>query len=60
MYGTSDYLPYNNYPFQVNEGDVFRIEYLMNDGTGYFEYLRADAGDIVDGEPVTRSFFTEF
>ena len=58
-YSAIDYLPYNNYPFQVNEGDVFRIEYLMTDGTGFIEYLRADAGDIIDGEPVTRGFYTE-
>lgn len=57
-YRTLDYLPYNNYPFQVNTGDVFRIEYLMADGTGFTEYLRSD-GEIFDGEPITRGFLTE-
>ena len=57
-YGTLDYLPYNNYPFQVNTGDVFRIEYLMNDGSGFIEYLRSD-GEILDNQPITRGFLTE-
>ena len=59
MYETFDYLPYSNYPFQVNTGDVFRIEYLKTDGSGYIEYLRAD-GDEMYGEPSTKGFYTEF
>ena len=58
-YNTFDYLPYNNYPFKVNAGEVFRIEYLKTDGTGFILYLRADAGDKVDGKPVTRVFYYE-
>ncbi len=58
MYETFDYLPYSNYPFQVNTGDVFRIEYLMNDGSGFIEYLRSD-GEILDNQPITRGFLTE-
>ena len=59
LYDTFDYLPYNNYPFQVNTGDVFRIEYLKTDGIGYIEYLRAD-GDEMYGEPSTKGFFMEY
>lgn len=58
-YSVTDYLPYNNYPFKVNEGEVFRIEYLKKDGTGFIEYLRADSGDEINGEPVTRGFYME-
>ena len=58
-YSCFDYLPYSNYTFEVNPGDVFRIEYLMNDGTGSIVYLRADADDIVDGQAVTRVFYSE-
>ena len=38
---TFGYLPYNNYPFEVKEGEVFRIEYLLTDGSGYVMYLRS-------------------
>ncbi len=58
MYNAFDYLPYNNYPVQVNKGDVFRIEYLKTDGSGYIEYLRAD-GDEYYGEATTKGFYTE-
>ena len=58
MYNAFDYLPYNNYPVQVNKGDVFRIEYLKTDGSGYIEYLRAD-GDEYYGEGTTKGFYTE-
>ena len=58
MYDIFDYLPYNNYPVQVNKGDVFRIEYLKTDGSGYIEYLRAD-GDEYYGEPTTKGFYSE-
>lgn len=58
---TNDYLPYNNYPenLVIKAGDVFRIEYLKNDGTGFIDYLRADENDLIDGEPVTRGFHLE-
>lgn len=58
MYNAFDYLPYNNYPVLVNKGDVFRIEYLKTDGSGYIEYLRAD-GDEYYGEGTTKGFYTE-
>ena len=59
MYDTFDYLPYSNYLVQVNKGDVFRIEYLKADGSGYIEYLRAD-GEEMYGEPSTKGFFMEY
>ena len=57
-YAIMDYLPYTNYVVQVNKGDVFRIEYLKKDGTGFVEYLRAD-GDESYGEPTTKGFYYE-
>lgn len=58
MYDMYDYLPYNNYPLEVNTGDVFRIEYLKTDGTGDINYLRSD-GDEIYGEPITKLFYSE-
>ena len=55
---TYGYLPYNNYPFEVKEGEVFRIEYLMEDGSGYVMYLRSD-GTIYENEPITNVFYAE-
>ena len=55
---TFGYLPYNNYPCGVKEKDVFRIEYLLVDGSGYVMYLRSD-GDVLDGEPITSVFYAE-
>lgn len=55
---TFGYLPYNNYPCEVKEKDVFRIEYLLEDGSGYVMYLRSD-GDVLDGEPITNVFYAE-
>ena len=55
---TFGYLPYNNYPFEVKEGEVFRIEYLMEDGSGYVMYLRSD-GTIYEDEPITSVFYAE-
>lgn len=55
---TSGYLPYNNYPFEVKEREVFRIEYLLTDGSGYVMYLRSD-GNELDGEPLTSVFYAE-
>ncbi|SEP79165.1 protein of unknown function [Treponema bryantii] len=56
---TIDILPYNNYPFPVEAGEVFRIEYLRENGKSFFEYERADENDYIDGEPVTRGFYLE-
>lgn len=57
-YATYEYLPYNNYPCQLKKGDVFRIEYLMDDGTGFIQYFRSD-GLEYDGQPITNGFLSE-
>ena len=57
-YATFEYLPYNNYPCQLKKGDVFRIEYLMDDGTGFIQYFRSD-GLEYDGQPITNGFLSE-
>ncbi len=55
---TYGYLPYNNYPFEVKEGEVYRIEYLLDNGSGYVMYLRSD-GNIYENEPITNVFYAE-
>ena len=57
-YAGFDYLPNNNYPVTVNQGDVFRIEYQRSDGTGFVEYLRSN-NDYINNEPVTIGFYVE-
>ena len=56
---TYGYLPYNNYVFEVHPGEVYRIEYLYDDGTGFFNYLRADENDFYEEELITRVFYLE-
>lgn len=46
-------LPYNNYPFTVNTGEVFMIRYTKADGSVYTEYHRSD-GDTWQGAPCTK------
>ena len=49
----SNVLPYNNYPFTVNTGQVFMIRYTKADGSTYTEYHRSD-GDTWQGTPCTK------
>ncbi len=57
--GTFDYLPDENYPVKVNAGDVFRIEYLRKDGTGFVEYMRSDDNSYVNRRHATLGFYVE-
>ena len=57
---TYGYLPYNNYVSKVHPGEVYRIEYLYDDETGFIQYLRADENDFIDIDgPITRVIYTE-
>lgn len=57
-YAAFDYLPNSNYPVPVNQGDVFRLEYLRTDGTGFVEYLCFN-NNYINNEPVTMGFYVE-
>lgn len=52
VFPKNNYLPFNNYPFDVEKDTVYLIQYFMNDGTTYYEcYYTSD--DYIDGDPVT-------
>ena len=48
-------LPYDNYPDDVEEGQVWAIEYTLPDGSIQWEYYRAD-GAFYNGRPATTQF----
>ena len=48
-------LPYDNYPDDVEEGQVWAIEYTLPDGSIQWEYYRAD-GALYNGQPATTQF----
>ena len=48
-------LPYNNYPMEVEEGQVFVIDYTKTDGSVIREYHRAD-GNTWQGSLATEEF----
>lgn len=51
---TENVLPYNNYPlFEIENGQVFVIDYLLKDGTIDRRYYIAD-GTVWEGMPSTR------
>lgn len=50
---TGDVLPYNNYPVQVNVGEVYMIEYLRADGSRE-QRVYAACGNEWNGLPVTE------
>lgn len=52
---TGNVLPYNNYPMEIEEGQVFIIEYTKTDGSVIREYHRTD-GNIWQGTLVTEEF----
>ena len=52
---TGNVLPYNNYPMEIKEGQVYVIEYTKTDGSVIREYHRAD-GNIWQGSLVTEEF----
>ncbi len=52
---TGNVLPYNNYPMQIEVGQIFVIIYTKSDGTVKKEYYRAD-GNLWKGVYVTEEF----
>ncbi len=52
---TDNVLPYNNYPMEIEKGQVFVIDYTKADGSVIREYHRAD-GNTWHGSPVTEEF----
>ena len=52
---TDDVLPYNNYPLQLEKGQVFVIDYTGTDGTVMRKYYRSD-GNTWNNLPVTQEF----
>ena len=52
---TGNVLPYNNYPFTIETGQVFAIKYTKADGTVYIEYHRSD-GNTWQGSLTTEEF----
>ena len=58
-YQSFDYLSDDNYPVTVNAGEVYRVEYLRTDGTGFVEYMRSDANSYINGQHVTVGIYVE-
>ena len=52
---TGNVMPYNNYPMEVEEGQVFVIDYTKTDGSVIREYHRAD-GNKWQGYLTTEEF----
>lgn len=52
---TGQWLPYDNYPAAVEEGQVFVLDYTQRDGTVVRMYFRSD-GEAREGKPVTEEF----
>ena len=52
---TGNVLPYNNYPMEVETGQVFVIEYIKADGSVVREYHRSD-GNTWQGSLATEEF----
>ena len=52
---TGEVLPYNNYPMQIEEGQVYVIDYTETDGTVERRYYRTD-GLIWNNLPTTQAF----
>ncbi len=48
-------LPYNNYPMNIQKGEVFKIVYVLDDGSENITYYRSD-GDIWKGMITTTEF----
>lgn len=55
---TGNVLPYNNYPMQIETGQIFVIDYTKADGSIVREYHRSD-GNTWQGSPVTEEFVIE-
>lgn len=55
---TNDVLPYSNYPMDIEEGQVFVIDYTTPNGSVERKYYRSD-GLIWNGLPSTEEFILE-
>lgn len=55
---TGDMLPYNNYPMEVETGQIFIIDYTKTDGSVVRKYYRSD-GNSWQGVPATEEFTIE-
>lgn len=55
---TGDYLPYENYPMLVEEGQVFAVDCLLADGSTMRRYYRSDGGSY-EGLPATEQFLPQ-
>lgn len=55
---TGDFLPYDNYPMNIETGQVFVIDYTLTDGTVKRMYYRSD-GRVWNGQPSTEEFTVE-
>ncbi len=53
-----DVLPYNNYPMQIETGQVFIIDYTKTDATATRRYYRSD-GNIWNDLPTTEEFIVD-
>lgn len=56
---TGNVLPYNNYPMEIEMGQIFVIDYMMADGSTVREYHRSD-GNTWQGLPVTEEFSIDY
>lgn len=55
---TGNVLPYNNYPMEIETGQVYVIDYTKADGSVVREYHRSD-GNTWNGFPVTEEILME-
>lgn len=55
---TGDVLPYDNYPMEIETGQVFVIDYTKTDGSKVRLFYRSD-GHIWQGKPSTEEFTIE-
>ena len=52
---SGNWLPDNNYPMEIQTGEVYAILYTLTDGTTRMEYLRTD-GNVFDGMMLSEQF----
>ena len=52
---TGNWLPDNDYPMEIQQGEVYAIRYTMSDGSVHMEYMRTD-GNVWDGMMLSEEF----
>ena len=52
---TGNGLPDNDYPMEIQQGEVYAIRYTMSDGSVHMEYMRTD-GNVWDGMMLSEEF----